>query len=691
MCAPQYFDVTYSINAWMDVGVPVDNQLARQQWQRLVQTYERLGHQIDLVPPIEGQPDMVFTANSGLVIDGKVLGARFHHPERRGESMPYLAWFEANGFAATAMPSEVNEGEGDLLFAGGVILAGHGFRSTLAAHAEASAYFDREVVSLELVDPRFYHLDTCLAVLDEGDRHGDGAAVMYFPGAFSPAGVAEIERRFPDAIVASEHDALAFGLNAASDGHHVVVSAAAHDLAEQLRARGYEPVPVDVSELAKAGGGIKCCTLELRGAPMRSIDLASGDRDSSAVPAAVASRDAAPRPSSVAQNYHPLPVTLVHGEGSWVTDTMGTRYLDLLAAYSALNFGHRHPRLVAAAAAQLDRLTLTSRAFNNDQLEPFCADLAELCDKEIVLTMNTGAEAVETGIKAARRWGYQVKGVAPDPANIIAFDDNVPGRTTTLIGFSSDPDAKDAFGPFTPGFRSVPYGDAAAAAAAIDANTVAILVEPIQGEAGVVVPPDGFLTALRTLCTDHHVLLIADEIQSGLGRTGTTFACDHEDVRPDVYLLGKALGGGIMPLSAVVADRAVMDVFSPGSHGSTFGGNPLACAVGREVIALLRTGEHQRRAAELGASVHGRLRALAERDPAVIRDVRGRGLWFGIEFGPDMPTGRAVCEALLQRRVLAKDTHGRTIRLAPPLTISDDDMTWAIDQLEHVMAGFGSG
>ena len=388
----------------------------------------------------------------------------------------------------------------------------------------------------------------------------------------------------------------------------------------------------------------------------------------------------------VAPNYSPLPVTLVEGEGAWVVDDEGRRYLDLLSAYSALNFGHRHPRLVAVAQAQLGRLTLTSRAFRNDQLGPFAEALAELCGKDMVLPMNTGAEAVETALKLARRWGYEVKGVAPDRAQIVVCDGNFHGRTTTIVGFSSDPSAREGFGPFAPGFVSVPFGDAAALRGAITDDTVAFLVEPVQGEAGVIVPPDGYLREVREICSDAGVLLLADEIQTGLGRTGRTFACDHEDVVPDVYILGKALGGGIVPLSAVAADADVLGVLTAGSHGSTFGGNPLACAVGREVLALLSTGELQARASKLGDHLASR---LADMVGGVVTDVRVRGLWAGIDFGPPVPSGRAVCEQLLARGVLAKDTHGSTIRLAPPLVIDEHDLDLAMDGLGDAVATFG--
>jgi ornithine--oxo-acid transaminase len=384
-----------------------------------------------------------------------------------------------------------------------------------------------------------------------------------------------------------------------------------------------------------------------------------------------------------AHNYHPLPVVIAEAEGAWVTDVDGRRYLDCLAGYSALNFGHRHPGVTAAAHRQLDRVTLTSRAFIHDQFGPFCRELAELCDMDLVLPMNTGAEAVETAIKVARKWGYRVKGVAQDAAKIIVMDGNFHGRTTTIISFSTDPDAHDDFGPYTPGFQVVPYGDLDAVAAAIDENTVGVLVEPIQGEAGVLVPPAGFLSGLRELCDRTRVLMIADEIQSGLGRTGDTFACQHEGVVPDMYVLGKALGGGVVPVSAVVSRADVLGVLRPGQHGSTFGGNPLACAVAREVVGLLRDGEYQRRAKVVGERLHAGLTALVGHG---LTEVRGRGLWYGIDIDPALMTGRQACERLMARGILAKDTHGSTIRLAPPLVITEDEVDLAVRALGEVLA-----
>jgi len=381
-----------------------------------------------------------------------------------------------------------------------------------------------------------------------------------------------------------------------------------------------------------------------------------------------------------AHNYHPLPVVIAEGEGAWVTDVAGRRYLDCLAAYSAVNFGHRNPVITAAARAQLDRVTLVSRAFGHDQFGPFCAELAELTGKQMVLPMNTGAEAVESGVKVARKWAYQVKGVPDGQANIVVAAGNFHGRTTTVISFSDDPDARRDFGPFTPGFRQVPFGDADALERAVDEHTAAVLLEPIQGEAGVILPPPGYLGAVRELCTATKTLFIADEVQSGLARTGRTLACEHYDVVPDVYLLGKALGGGVVPVSAVVADTDVLGVLRPGEHGSTFGGNPLACAVGRSVVGLLRTGEFQRRAAELGVHLAAELEALVGHG---VRQVRCLGLWAGVDL--EQISGRAVCERLAARGVLAKDTHGSTIRLAPPLVVTRDELTWAVARLREVL------
>ena len=383
-----------------------------------------------------------------------------------------------------------------------------------------------------------------------------------------------------------------------------------------------------------------------------------------------------------AHNYHPLEVVVATGNGAWVTDVEGRKYLDCLAAYSAVNFGHGHPLLIAAAKKQLDRITLTSRAFHNDQLGPFAEALAKLAGKDMVLPMNTGAEAVESGIKVARAWGYRVKGVKPNEAKIIVMDGNFHGRTTTIISFSNDEQARADFGPFTPGFVSVPYGDAEALEAAIDENTVAVLVEPIQGESGIVVPPAEYLPRVRAITTAHNILFIADEIQSGLGRTGATFQCDNVGVVPDLYLLGKALGGGIVPVSAVVGNADVLGVLRAGEHGSTFGGNPLAAAVGHAVVDLLATGGPQERARMLGDRLQGGIRSLIGHGVVA---VRGAGLWVGVDIDPAIGTGRLVCEKLMERGVLVKDTHGSTIRFAPPIVATVDDLDFAVAQLTAVL------
>jgi len=385
-----------------------------------------------------------------------------------------------------------------------------------------------------------------------------------------------------------------------------------------------------------------------------------------------------------AHNYHPLPVVAASASGAWVTDVEGRRYLDCLAGYSALNFGHRHPLLVAAAHAQLDRLTLTSRAFHNDRLGPFMEDLAALTGTERVLPMNTGAEAVETAIKISRAWGYRVKGVRAHHAKILVASSSFHGRTTTIVSFSDDPSARNDFGPYGPGFVTVPFGDAAALAAAIDEDTVAVLLEPIQGEAGIIVPPAGYLAEVRRLTAAANVLFIADEIQSGLGRTGATLETERVGVQPDLITLGKALGGGIVPVSAVVGRGDVIGVIKPGEHGSTFGGNPLGAAIGHAVVGLLETGEYQARARRLGDVLHARLSELVGHG---VVEVRGAGLWAGIDISREQGSGRAVCERLIARGVLAKDTHGQTLRLAPPLVITEDEIHMVVDALAASLQG----
>ncbi|WP_067431244.1 ornithine--oxo-acid transaminase [Nocardioides jensenii] len=384
-----------------------------------------------------------------------------------------------------------------------------------------------------------------------------------------------------------------------------------------------------------------------------------------------------------AHNYHPLPVVVAEASGATVTDIDGKVYLDCLAAYSAVNFGHCNPQLTKVAKEQLDKVTLTSRAFHSAALGPFAEALARLAKKDMILPMNTGAEAVESAIKVARKWGYEVKGVAADQADIIVMAGNFHGRTTTIVSFSDDPEAHDNYGPFTPGFTTVPYGDADAIEAAITENTVAVLVEPIQGEAGVGIPPADFLPRVREITSANNVLFIADEIQSGLGRTGATFQCDNVGVVPDLYLLGKALGAGIVPVSAVVGNKDVLGVLQPGQHGSTFGGNPLAAAVGLAVVELLETGEMQERARRLGERLGAGLRGFEGKG---VTAVRCQGLWAGIDIDPDVATAREVCQRLLERGILAKDTHGQTVRLAPPIVITEDELEWALTQFGEVLA-----
>jgi ornithine--oxo-acid transaminase len=383
-----------------------------------------------------------------------------------------------------------------------------------------------------------------------------------------------------------------------------------------------------------------------------------------------------------APNYHPLPVVLTRGEGAYLWDVEGRRYIDMMSAYSAVSHGHGHPRILAALEAQARRLAVPSRAYHNDRLGPFLEKLCALTGLDAALPMNSGAEAVETAIKAARRWGYRVKGIARDRAEIIVAEGNFHGRTTTIIGFSSEEAYRDGFGPFAPGFRAVKFGDLAAMERAITPETAAVLIEPIQGEAGIIVPPKGWLAGVRRLCDKHGVLLIVDEVQSGLGRTGAWFAFQHEQIRPDGLIVGKALGGGVLPVSAFVGTRALMDVFTPGSHGSTFGGNPLAAAVGLEALCVLEEEGLVERSRVLGEHMLQRLRSI--RSPA-LKEVRGRGLWVGAEIDPAFGSAREACERLLHKGVLSKETHDTVIRLAPPLVIAREDLDWALDRFEEVV------
>ena len=384
-----------------------------------------------------------------------------------------------------------------------------------------------------------------------------------------------------------------------------------------------------------------------------------------------------------AQTYHPLDVVLARGEGVWVWDVEGNRYLDCLSAYSALNQGHRHPRIVQAMVDQAARITLTSRAFRNDQLPKLAEALCTLTGYDVMLPMNSGAEAVETALKAARRWGYRTKGIPQDRAEIIACEGNFHGRTITVVSMSTVDHYREGFGPFTPGFTVIPYGDADALERAITEHTAAFLVEPIQGEAGVIVPPDGYLRAVREICDRHNVLMIADEIQSGLGRAGKFFACDWEGVKPDLVTIGKALSGGMMPVSAVLGTGAVMELFDAGSHGSTFGGNPLACAVAHEAIKVIVEEDLAQRAHQLGTYFRQELRAM---NSPHVKEIRGKGLLVGVELKPESPA-RPFCHALKERGILAKDTHGVVIRFAPPLVITRAEIDWALDVIRDVFGG----
>ena len=704
MCPPDYFDVVYSINPWMNTRVAVDRLLAHTQWSSLVKALEDAGARVEVIEARPGLPDMVFTANAGMVVGDSFVPALMRHRERQGERRHFEAWFAAHGFRVRPLPGDVlQEGTGDALPFGGVLVAGYRTRSTAEAYIQLARSLGTATVAVELRDARYYHVDLTFCPLD-------AHRAMLVPWGWTEEGLAAIAEIVPEPLVLRKDEAAALCANSVVVDRTVIMPACPPRLRRQLERCGFAVVVVEVSEFIKAGGAVRCLTLPLDipasalsvpatataasppRADLRAVrvtTLGSRANDGERAHEIDDQREASEAREAIeladtfgAHNYHPLNVVIERAAGAWVYDREGRPYLDALAAYSALNFGHRHHRLLTAAQRQLERLTLTSRAFHNDQFGPFCRDLAQLCSAERVLPMNTGAEAVETAIKVARKWGYE-RERRPEHAKIVVCEGNFHGRTVTIVSCSQDSLARDGFGPFTPGFERVPYGDLEALAAALaDEDVVAFLVEPIQGEAGVIVPPAGYLRGARELCSERGVLLIADEIQSGLGRTGTTFACEHEQVKPDVYVLGKALGGGIMPLSAVVSSDEVLGVLRPGEHGSTFGGNPLACAIGREVVAMLASGQYQRRAARLGAWFLGQLRDAGLPGVAAIR---GRGLWFGIELQPDALPARAVCERLLQEGVLAKETYERTVRLAPPLVVGKQDLQWALAGLKRAL------
>ena len=679
MCVPKLYEVSYVINPWMKDNLGNSSRRrALHQWESLYEVLSGLAD-IHLVEPIAGSPDMVFTANAGLARDGVVAISSFYHSERQGEEPHFREWFHKAGYAVVDLPRDTPfEGEGDALFSadGSVLWAGHGTRTLEASHGALQKLWDVKVISLRLIDPRFYHLDTCFAPLEDG-------SLLYYPPAFDEESLKRIEAVYvaEKRIAVSEDDALAFACNAVNLGNTIVLNCISSELERELRGRGFDVIQVLLDEFLKAGGAAKCLVMKLTPelhAKKEPFDLVgqAGRRGGHMETKLIAMEE-----EYGAHNYHPLDVVIERAQGAWVTDVNGRRYLDFLAAYSAVNQGHCHPKILAAMVEQAQKVTLTSRAFRNDQLPLLLKELHELTGFEMTLPMNSGAEAVETALKAARKWGETVKGVAKDRTEIIVCANNFHGRTISIVGFSTDEQYRAGFGPFPAGFRHIPFGDAEALRSAITPNTAAFLVEPIQGEAGVIVPPQGYLRAVAEICKENNVLLIADEIQSGLGRTGKLFAYMHDGIRPNVVIAGKALSGGFYPVSAVMSSREVLGVFRPGDHGSTFGGNPLACAVARAALRVIVEEGLAERSAELGAYALARLQRMLG---AKIVEVRGRGLWLAIEL--NVPA-RPVCEALRDRGVLCKETHETVIRIAPPLVIRREDLDWGLEQIELVLTG----
>ena len=672
MCPPELYEVSYVINPWMKGNLGGSSRRrAGQQWEELYGVLSGLAD-IHLIEPMAGSPDMVFTANAGLAREGVVAISSFYHPERQGEEPHFRAWFREAGYAVVNLPRQTPfEGEGDALFSvdGSRLWVGYGTRTLEASHDALQRLWGIEVTSLHLVDPRFYHLDTCFAPLEDG-------SLLYYPPAFDGASLKKIEAFYPKEkrIAVCEEDALSFACNAVNLGNTVVLNRISAALEETLRGRGFDVIQVQLDEFLKAGGAAKCLVMKLTPEKHRVIVKGGAEQGGRVETKLIAMEE-----QYGAHNYHPLDVVIERAQGAWVTDVNGRRYLDFLAAYSAVNQGHCHPAILSAMVEQAQKVTLTSRAFRNDQLPLLLKKLHELTGFEMALPMNSGAEAVETALKAARKWGETVKGIEADRTEIIVCSNNFHGRTISIVGFSTDAQYRSGFGPFPAGFKHVPFGDAEALRTAITPQTAAFLIEPIQGEAGVIVPPEGYLRVVTEICTEHNVLLIADEIQSGLGRTGKLFAYMHDGITPDVVIAGKALSGGFYPVSAVLSSREVLGVFRPGDHGSTFGGNPLACAVARAALRVIVDEKLAERSAELGAYALARLQTMRSRH---VVEVRGRGLWLAIEL--NVPA-RPVCEALRDRGVLCKETHETVIRIAPPLMISREDLDWGMVQIESVL------
>jgi ornithine--oxo-acid transaminase len=665
MCRPSLYEVSYVINPWMQGNMGNSSRLrAIRQWESLQATLSALAD-IHLVEPIAGSPDMVFTANAGLARDGVVAISSFYHAERQGEEEHFRRWFQDAGYEVVDLPRETPfEGEGDALFSadGSRLWVGYGTRTLESSHAALRALWDVDVTALHLIDPRFYHLDTCFAPLEDG-------SLLYYPPAFDATSLAKIEAFYvvEKRIAVSESDALSFACNAVNLGRTIVLNCVSAELELELRSRGYNVIQIELDEFLKAGGAAKCLVMKLT-AEMHS---SNGAVDAAGLMAL--------EERYGAHNYHPLDVVIESAQGAWVTDVEGRRYLDFLAAYSAVNQGHCHPAILKAMVEQAQKVTLTSRAFRNDQLPLLLRDLHELTGFEMALPMNSGAEAVETALKAARKWGECVKGIERDCAEIIVCENNFHGRTISIVAFSTDAQYRSGFGPFSAGFKHVPFGDAQALRKMITPRTCAFLVEPIQGEAGVIVPPDGYLRDVAEICRENNVLLIVDEIQSGLGRSGKLFAYMHDGITPDVVIAGKALSGGFYPVSAVLSSAEVIGVFKPGDHGSTFGGNPLACAVARAALRVIVDEKLAERSAELGTYALERLKTMSS---ANVVEVRGRGLWLAIEL--NVPA-RPICEALRAVGVLCKETHDAVIRIAPPLMISREDLDWGLERIERVL------
>jgi ornithine--oxo-acid transaminase len=695
MCHPDFIHIKYEINDWMYKENPPNLKRSRKQWQNVVTAYKDAGVKVCFIAPDQTAQDMCFTANSGWFFGGKMLLSNYVGKARvaRQHEIPhYEKWFrkhrmDLNDVEVIPFPNPdiAFEGQGDIVtvYTKGnekspYVLMGYGEGRTDYEAAEILQSIHKlppyKILPLELIKGEFYHLDTACVFIPPN-------TLLYYPPAFSRDAKRTIDALPVKKIKVSKGDARNFvcnGVAVPTDNETLFITSKTSDkLVRKLQKRNIRVVQLDTSEFKKNGGSVRCLTLVL---PENKKEDVMQENHGTKISSDVGAH--------LVRNYdYPEKTIFVRGYGCFLYDKEGRAYLDCMSCYSAIPFGYNYPDIMQALYEQCETgLTIISRSFLAEELELFTDELAGFAGMDMVLPMNSGAEGVETAIKIARRWAYTVKKVEENCAEIIFCDNNFHGRTLGVISGSTSKEARENFGPFMPNYKLVRFGNISDLYKTINENTAAIIVEPIQAEGGIIVPPEGYFAELRELCTKENVLFIADEIQTGLGRTGHMFACEYEGVKPDLYILGKALGGGVMPISAVAGPREIMEVLTPGSHGSTFGGNPLACHVARATLRVLREKKIDRHTLKMGVIFRSGLKDIAERHPGVIKEIRGRGLLIGVELSEKGPTGKEVCARLMQEGLLTKETHDYTLRLSPALTITEEEVAGALKIIERVFS-----